>query len=75
MKEMLMEVDPLDIPIIHGICVSGTRVAFYRYDRRQVVLTPDSGHVHFNLDLKNEDVAYLLEVVGTLRECVEGKLK
>jgi hypothetical protein len=79
MKKLLMEVDPLDIPTIHGICVSGTRVAFYCYDRQQAVVTPDSEHIRFDLDLKNEDGASrLLEVVeDAKRMCRElmGTLK
>jgi hypothetical protein len=35
MKTLLTEADTLDIPTIHGICVRGTRVAFYGYEREQ----------------------------------------
>jgi hypothetical protein len=73
LKKMLMEVNPLDIPTIHGMVVSGTRVAFYRYDRQQAVVTPDSELIHFDFDLKNEDgVAHLLEVVEDAKRMCRG---
>jgi hypothetical protein len=78
MKQFLMEVDALHIQTIHGICASGTRAAFYRYDRKEVVVTPDSETVHFDFDLASEDgAAHLLKVAeDAKRMCREiGKLK
>jgi hypothetical protein len=78
MKQLLTEVEALDIPTIHGICASGTRAAFYRYDRKQAVITPDSEKVYFDMDLTSEDGAtHLLKVTeDAKRMCRElGKLK
>jgi len=57
MQKLLMEAKALEIQTIHGLCVWETKVAFYRYDREQGVVTPNRGHVHFDLDLKEEDGA------------------
>ena len=57
MHKLLMEAKTLEIQPIHGLCAWETKVAFYRYDREQGVVMPDRGHVHFDLDLKEEDGA------------------
>jgi hypothetical protein len=73
MKKLLMRPNALEIQTIHGICASGTRVSFYRYDRGQGVVTPDCGRVHFDLDLKGEDgAAGMLEVVEDVKRMCRG---
>jgi hypothetical protein len=73
MKTLLMEADGLEIQTIHGLCVSGTRSALYRYDREQGVVTLDWGHVHFDLDLRGEDGASgVLEVAEDVKRMCRG---
>lgn len=49
-------------------CVSGTRVTFYRYERDKGLFMPESGQVHFDLDLKEENgAARVLEVAEDVK--------
>jgi hypothetical protein len=79
MKKLLVGADVLDIKKVHGVCVSGTRVAFYSYDREQQVITPDHGYVFLDQDLRVVDgAAGMVEVAEDVkRMCREliGKLK
>jgi hypothetical protein len=77
-KLMIEAVAP--IKVIHGICVSGTRFAHYRYDHAQEVMTPGSEQqLHFDFDLKDESGAdRLLSVVEDVKNMcreVVGELK
>ena len=70
MQKLLMEADALEIQAIHGLCVWETKVAFYRYNREQGVVTPD---VHFDLDLKDKDgAALVIEVAEDVKRMCQG---
>jgi len=79
MQKLLMEAKALEIQTIHGLCIWETKVALYRYDREQGVVTPNRGHVHFDLDLKEEDgaagVIEVAEDVKRMCKLVGMKLK
>ena len=79
MRKLLTEADAPAIPTIHGVCVSGTRVTFYRYEWDKGLFMPESGQVHFDLDLKEENgAARVLEVAEDIKRMCRaliGKLK
>jgi hypothetical protein len=80
LKGLLKDADA-PFAIIHGACVSASRIAFYSYDRENEVFTPES-HLQgqfFDFDLTEDAGAVrMLEVVeevkGMCRELL-GKLK
>jgi hypothetical protein len=77
MRRLLSDADvPDDIDVLHGICVSGTRIAFYSYDREQQIISPPlsrqitrPSRVHFDFNLMDDDGATrLLEVVEEIKD-------
>jgi len=70
--------EPHGLDIMHGVCVCGTRAAFYQYDsKRQIVLPKPQGQVNFDLDLVMESGAVCFidvteEVKQTCREFMPG---
>ena len=76
MRMLLMEANTPNIQTIHGLCVWETRVAFYCYHREQGVVTPNKGHVHFDLDLKEEDgAAAVIEVAKDVKRMCKALVK
>jgi hypothetical protein len=69
MRKLLTDADNAPIGIIHGVCVSGTRITFYRYNREQNLISPQSNIVHFDFDLVDDDgAACLLEVAEDIKD-------
>jgi hypothetical protein len=76
MQMWWMEANTPEIQTIHGLCVWETKVAFYRYDREQGVVTPNKGHVHFDLDMKEEDgAAAVIEVAKDVKRMCKPLVK
>jgi hypothetical protein len=69
MRKLLTDANNAPIPIIHGVCVSGTRIAFYQYNREQDLILPLATQVNVDFDLVDDDggVAHLLEVAENIK--------
>lgn len=64
MRRLLTEADT-PLRMMHGVCVSGTRIAFYCYGREQQTILPISqGQMRFDLDLAAEGGAELPSFYG-----------
>jgi hypothetical protein len=74
MLKLLKEVDVPGIKVVHGVCVCGSRAAFYEYDceRRLVSPTPQ-GQVHYDWDLATHSGAvHFIQV--PLSRCTRSSL-
>ncbi len=62
--------EPHGLDIMHGVCVCGTRAAFYQYDsKQQIVLPKPQGQVNFDLDLATESGAvHFMEVTEEVKQ-------
>jgi len=62
--------EPHGLDTMHGVCVFGTRAAFYQYDsKRQIVLPKPQGQVNFDLDLATESGAVrFMEVTEEVKQ-------
>jgi hypothetical protein len=79
MRKLLIGADAPEIRVVHGMCVSGNRVAFYCYDREQEVFVPELGQLCFDLNFMEGDGATrMIEVAEDVKNMcrgVIGKLK
>lgn len=70
MLKLLKEVDVPGMKVVHGVCVCGSRAAFYEYDcERQLVSPAPQGQVHYDWDLATHSGAvHFIQVVEDVKQ-------